>query len=124
VTLFSQTELKAKPRAVRHDRRRRRVPTGAPRIVESSSDRVVRLDAEAWAALVEMIRRSAEVRLDLLRSRDDNELVDCPWSVVVTCDDGCRCGGLGKVLVAFLRNHYARLPSQIEHIASSDRRPS
>jgi hypothetical protein len=122
--LFSRSELKTKARAPGRDRRRRRIPTGAPRLVESSSDRATRLDAEAWLAFVEMIRGLADVRVELLKNRDAGDLVDCPWAVVVACDDSCRCGGLRKVSTALLRDHYAHLATEIVRLVHEDQRSS
>jgi hypothetical protein len=98
-------------------RRSRRIPTGSPRLVESSSDRLAREDAMAWTALVDAVERSATARLELLSGRDGGDRVGCPWSRVVSCDNTCRCRGLGVVTVNFLRDHYAHLPVEIAKLA-------
>lgn len=112
--LFS-TELVAPDHgALARDRRgRRRISTGAPRLVESPTDRQARVAADAWAGLVAAVQGAARARVDLLRGRDGGELVACPWGRVVTCDLSCRCCGLRTVTVDFLRDHYEQLATEI-----------
>ncbi len=99
-------------------RRSHCIPTGAPRLVESSSDRLAREDAATWDALVETVGRASSARLELLSGRDGGDRVACPWSRVVTCDNACRCRGLGVVTVDFLRDHYTHLAVEIAKLAA------
>lgn len=118
MTLFSQSELRPKLKSPGRDRRRRRrIPTGAPRVIESSADRAARAGTESWSAFLDAIARAAAVRLDLMKDRDGGALVDCPWARVVACDGFCRCGGSGAVTVEFLRDHYAELSTEILRVA-------
>jgi hypothetical protein len=115
--LFSSDELNGrKRRPPGRDRRRRRIPTGAPRLIESSTERIGRMDTEAWELLIKSVRRSAIARSELLDHRDEKDLLTCPWSRLVACDHACRCNGTGKVTVSFMRDHYARLASKIEQL--------
>jgi hypothetical protein len=117
VTLFTANDLKSKSKKARapgRDRRRRRsIPTGEPRLVESSRDRDGRIAALAWEALIDAIRESAVARLELLRGRQGSDRLVCPWERFMVCDVGCRCRGSRTVTVAFLRAHYMRLASEI-----------
>jgi hypothetical protein len=121
VTLFPPSSQKARP--VSDRRLPRRIATGAPRLVESSAERLARRNAESWAAIVDAIRRSAEGRLELLRSRDGKDRIGCPWARLITCDGSCRCGGVGTVTVDFLRDHYTRIAAEVEQIAKPAARP-
>jgi len=122
VTLFSQSDLTLKLRSPGRDRRRRRrIPTGAPRVVESSADRAARLGTESWASLLDVLSRASAVRLDLLKGRDGGTLIDCPWARVVACDETCRCGGVGMVTIDLLRDHYASLATEIARAARPGR---
>lgn len=111
-----------KTRAPGRDRRsRRRIPTGAPRVVESSGDRRARADSDAWEALLDGIRRSAAARLELLRGRPGDDQISCPWNRITGCDADCRCRGTRAVTVDFVRDHCARLATDIALLV---RRPS
>ena len=112
--LFSSWEISAKKtRPIDKDRRRVILPTGAPRLVESSTSRQVRADVEAWIALLEAVRRSAQARLMLLDGRDGKDLIACPWGRLLPCAEGCRCVGRKLVTVAFLREHYMHLVTEV-----------
>lgn len=128
MTLFSTTALRAKPKLLSPDGRpRRRLPTGAPRLVESSTDRAARASAEAWESLLDAIRRSAAARLELYKNRSLSERVTCPWERLTGCDITCRCRCAGTVTVEFLSGHYERLAAEIATLVSpafSQRRPS
>jgi hypothetical protein len=117
--LFSQAQLKVKTRPVRRDGARRRIPTGAPRLVESSAERADRLIAEAWNQQLEAIDRSAQARIELLKHRGDQDLLGCPWARLMPCSVACRCHGFGKVTIAFLRNHYANLAVEIAQLVKA-----
>lgn len=112
--LFAPEELQRPARAPDElvPRPRVRVPIGGPRVVESSARVRMRLAAQAWQRLMASVARSSEARLQLL-SGPDSGLVDCPWKVLTPCTAGCRCEGLGKVRVGFLRGHYAQLAAEI-----------
>lgn len=117
MTLFAASDFKSKARTSRpgSDRRPRRVlPTGTPRLLESSTVRRSRLGSEAWQALLDAVRRSATTRVDLLMGRKGSERIECSWKRLTGCDASCRCGGAGTVTVDFLRDHYASLVSEIE----------
>lgn len=114
--LFSKADLKQPKQAVRRDRRRRRIPTGAPRLMESSAERTDRLTAEAWNQLLETIDRSAQARIELFKHREDQDLLGCPWARLTPCSAACRCEGHGKVTIAFLRKHYAHLAVEIARL--------
>lgn len=102
----------------KEDRRpRRRIPTGAPRLVESSRDRRNRTAAESWESLLDSVRRCSEGRLTLLSGRNANEQLACSWQRLTGCTIDCRCGGTKLVTVGFLRNHYKLLPSAIAAFA-------
>lgn len=98
-------------------RLRTTIPTGAPRLVESPSDRASRAPTETWAALLDVVRRSAAARLVLLERRSDQDRIGCPWKRITGCDNTCRCGGLGMVTVALLRTHYELLAIDIATLA-------
>ena len=117
MTLFPATAPKPKSK-VRDERSRRRIPTGAPRLVESSTDRVARSAIEAWGALFAEVRRSSSARLALLKGRASGDRLACPWERITGCDVTCRCRGVGTVTVSFLRGHYEHLAVEIA-IASS-----
>lgn len=93
------------PRRVlfRAERERRRIPTGEPRIADKPQR------VSAYRLLAASVVRSAQVRLELYRYRSRAELVACPWSRLVACDAGCRCGGTGRVTVGLLVAHYTRM---------------
>ena len=119
MTLFPVTTPTPKSKAVRRDEKpRRRIPTGTPRLVESSTDRAARSSTEAWGSLLTAVRRSASARLELLKGRASGDRVSCPWGRITGCDVTCRCRGAGTVTVAFLRGHYERLALEISLLAS------
>lgn len=114
--LFPASSLKSKPKSCtpgRDKRPRARIPTGAPRLVESSSDRAARVAAETWGTLLDTVRRSASARFALLQGWSGRDQIACPWERITGCDVSCRCGGTGTVLVEFLRTHYAKLAVEI-----------
>jgi hypothetical protein len=114
VSLFSPIELKPRTRSPDRDRRApRRIGTGAPRLVESSADRRAIADRMSWEALLDVVRRSAQARLDLLQNRASSDEMKCPWARLVACDVNCRCRGMKIVTVGFLRDHYERLALEI-----------
>jgi hypothetical protein len=116
VTLFPPTISKTKrspSRPIARDRSALRLATGAPRLVESSTDRAARASVEAWQAMVEAVQRSASARLELLGGRSGSERVSCPWERITSCDVSCRCRGSGMVTIGFLRDHYERLALEI-----------
>ena len=116
--LFSTLVSQQKKRApLSDDRTRRRIPTGTPRLGESSRQRSSRSTIEAWDALLDAVRRSAAARLLLLNGRDPGDRVGCPWERITGCDASCRCGGTATVTVRFLRNHYAPLATEIAKLA-------
>lgn len=117
MTLFPTRCTKPKVKPTARDREERRVPTGAPRVVESSRDRASRASAEAWQSLLDSIRRSSTARLTLLSGRPAADQVLCPWKRITGCAASCRCGGSGAVKVEVLRRHYARLADDIELLA-------
>lgn len=118
--LFPATITKPKsPRRAKGPRLR--IPTGAPRLVESSTDRAARASSEAWTSLIEAVRRSASARLELLGGRPDGDRITCPWEPLTGCDVSCRCRGAGTVTAKFLRDHYDRLALEIVRIASPRR---
>lgn len=97
---------------------RRRIPTGSPRLVESSRQRRDRTTAESWELLLDLVRRCSEGRLTLLSGRTATEQMACPWQRFTGCMPDCRCGGTKLVTVSFLRNHYKLLPSTIAAFAN------
>lgn len=122
MTLFPTTTAKPKSRSTSRltprDRSERCLPSGTPRVVESSNDRTTRAAAEAWQALVDAVRRSATARLMLLDARSGSDRVPCSWERLTGCDSSCRCRGAGTVTVEFLRRHYEHLAVEIAMIAS------
>ena len=114
MTLFPTTSAKTKSRPSPSDRTMRCIPTGAPRLVESSTDRSARSFTEAWQLLLDTVRRSSMARLSLLSGRQSADRVVCPWARIMDCHVGCRCGGVGTVTVGFLRKHYDSLADDIE----------
>lgn len=117
MTLFPSNNSKPKIRPSGDERPRRRIPTGPPRVVESSGDRESRSSADAWAALLDGVRRSSAARLELLKGRGLAEQLPCPWKLITECVASCRCGGTGTVSVGLLRDHYAGLTAEIEALA-------
>jgi hypothetical protein len=113
--LFTVTDQKKrKGRPPGPDRRAPRIiPTGKPRLMESSTARLDRADSDAWNAFLGTIERSAMARLDLLRNREDGDRLPCCWQRLTRCDGDCRCRGTGAVTVAFLRGHYTHLATEI-----------
>jgi hypothetical protein len=111
VSLFADTEIR--PRKLRRlpARKTIRIPTGAARLVESSTDRRVRMRSEAWKAFALGIAQSARIRIELLSARDIKDVIGCPWSRIYagSCPASCRCGGSGQVAVGFLVAHYKAL---------------
>ena len=116
MTLFPTTRGKPKARPLPRDRAERCIPTGALRIVESSTDREARSSTDTWQALLDAVRRSAAARLSLLSGRTNAERVSCPWAPITGCADNCRCGGTGTVTVSFLRAHYEALPDDLAQL--------
>ena len=113
MTLFPMSYSKPKSRPPARDRAALRIPTGVPRVVESSNDRIGRAPVEAWQALIDAVSRFASARLMLLSGRAGTERVLCPWKQIMGCDVSCRCHGAGTVTVDFLRRHYTRLANDI-----------
>lgn len=122
--LFSKAQLKLPRQEIRRDKRRRRIPTGSPRLMESSAERTDRLAAEAWAQQLELIDRSAQARLELLRLRGGRDLLGCPWARLEPCTEACRCRGVGQVSIAFLRVHYSQLAADIAQLVKPKQRAS
>jgi len=114
VSLFVASELKTKGRRPSRDRRPRvSLPSGMPRLVESSRARRARAGVEAWEAFIGEIRRSAEARLILLAGHSEGDRVVCPWARLTSCGTTCRCAGAATVSVDFLRKHYKTLATEI-----------
>jgi hypothetical protein len=113
VTLFPTSQPKPKSRPIARERAECCIPTGAPRVVESSNDRISRATVETWQLLIDAVRRSTTARLSLLSGRSGAERVSCPWERIISCDSRCRCRGAGTVTVDFLRSHYASLANDI-----------
>ncbi len=119
MTLFPSTASKPTLKtALRDGGTRRRIPTGPPRLVESSTDRTARSSTEAWKAMLDAVRRSASARLELLKGRAASDRFGCPWERLMGCDVTCRCHAAGTVTVQFLRGHYERLAVEISLLAS------
>lgn len=122
MTLFPTTNPKPRSRSngrlAPRDRAARRLPSGSPRVVESSNDRTARASVDAWQALVDAVRRSAAARLMLLDGRSRGDRVPCSWNRLTGCDSSCRCRGAGTVTVEFLRRHYEHLAVEIAMIAA------
>lgn len=119
MTLFSESPQKSKPLASPRDRKlkRIRIPTGTPRIVESSTVWRERATSIAWKKLIDAISRAAIARLALLKGRSGKERTPCPWERFTGCGVDCRCRGERTVTVDFLRTHYARLAIEIALLA-------
>ncbi|HSX22336.1 MAG TPA: hypothetical protein VLE97_06125 [Gaiellaceae bacterium] len=98
-----------------------RIPTGAPRLVESASARRGRSRQVAWDDLLAAVRRSSLARLELYRGRSPSDRVPCPWERLTACGGDCRCGGAGTVMVAFLCRHYENLVVNIVLAAGPSR---
>ena len=113
MTLFPAIYPKPKSRPTARARAECRIPTGAPRVVESSNDRIGRAPVEAWQALIDAVSRAASARLTLLSGRAGTERVACSWEQITGCDASCRCRGAGTVTVDFLRRHYTSLANDI-----------
>ena len=114
MTLFPTSSMKPKSRPPAGDKRpRARIATGAPRLVESSSDRAARSEIETFAGLLAAVRRSTSARLLLLEGRQNRDRIACPWERITGCGITCRCGGAGTVTVEFLRRHYEQLAPAI-----------
>ncbi len=116
--LFPSTPRKTSSKLSPDKRPRRRLPTGTPRLVESSSDRAARASVEAWEATLDAIRRSATARLELFKNRPLSERIPCPWERLTGCAITCRCRGAGTVTIEFLSDHYARLATEIAVLVS------
>lgn len=117
MTLFPANYSKPKSRPTARERAECRIPTGAPRVVEASNDRIGRAPVEAWQALIDAVSRSASARLMLLSGRAGTERVSCAWKRITGCDVSCRCRGAGTVTVDFLRGHYTSLVGDISLLA-------
>lgn len=116
--LFPESLLKSKPGApLRVRRRSHRIPTGAPRLVESSTMCREQTRAIAWQKLIDSISRAAIARLALLKARAGKEHTSCPWERFTGCCADCRCHGERTVTVDFLRVHYGRLAIEIALLA-------
>lgn len=98
-----------------------RLPTGEPRLVESSRARRALVPEATWQALLEAIRRSATARLDLLKGCRGKDKLPCFWRRLGGCGSDCRCGGVGTISVEFLRDHYERLALEIEQLSQPRR---
>lgn len=118
MTLFPASSTKRSWPSIRDKRPRTRIPTGAPRLVESSGDRAARAEITSWAALLDAVSRSASARLELLKGRESTDRVPCGWQRLTGCDVSCRCRGAGTVTVRFLRAHYERLVLEIKMLVS------
>jgi hypothetical protein len=117
VTLFPTSAQKPKGRALRDREVPIQIPTGSPRLVESSSARRARARQDAWSELIAAVRRSSDARLELLRGRAGSDFVPCPWERLTSCRASCRCCGEKLVTVDFLRRHYTDLSAQIALVA-------
>ena len=111
--LFPTPDPRPKAPVVQDPARRARIPTGKARLGESSSDRAARASVARWQALLDGVRRSCDARLELLKGRTGTDRVDCGWRRFSECAVHCRCRGAGTVTIDFLRDHYARLPTEI-----------
>jgi hypothetical protein len=119
VTLFPTSRVKPSSRPPARDTRARtRIPTGTPRLVESSGDRASRAEIESWAALLDAVSRSSTARLELMKGRASSDRVPCGWQRLTGCDASCRCRGAGTVTIRFLRTHYERLALEIVLLVS------
>ena len=125
MTLFPASSLKLKPASSSRARRRRfRIPTGKPLLVESSAVCQERASAIAWKRLIDAISLAATARLALLKGRTGKELTPCPWGSFTGCCVDCRCCGKRMVTVDFLRAHYGRLAIEIALLALPSSRPA
>jgi hypothetical protein len=115
--LFPESPMKSKLRPSARARKRLRIPTGKPRLVESSALCQERAAAVAWKRLVDAISSAAVARLALLRGRVGKERTPCPWEPFTGCCVDCRCCGERLVTVDFLRAHYGRLAIEIALLA-------
>lgn len=116
--LFPDSSLKQQPRTSKRDRRPRlRLPTGTPRLMESSAVCREQATVDAWKKLIDSISSAAIARLALLKGRAGKERTSCPWEPFTGCDIDCRCRGERTVTVDFLRQHYARLAIEIALLA-------
>jgi hypothetical protein len=115
--LFPESPVKSKPRSSTRVRKRLRIPTGKPRLVESSAVCQERASAIAWKRLIDAISHAATARLALLKGRTGKELISCPWEPFTGCCVDCRCRGKRMVTVDFLRAHYGRLAIEIALLA-------
>lgn len=121
MTLFptSHAKSKSKLRPAPRDPAALRIPTGEPRLVESSGDRAARLEIETFAELLTAVRRSTSARLLLLEGRPNRDRLGCPWKRITGCETTCRCCGAGTVTVEFLRKHYEQLVPAIMTLVQS-----
>lgn len=111
--LFPDAITKPKPLASPRSGKRLRIPTGKPRLVESSARHRERASLLAWKRLIDAVSRASIARLALLKGRTGAEHVPCPWEPFTWCDIDCRCRGKRAVTVEFLRVHYGRLAIEI-----------
>lgn len=119
MTLFRSNDLKPKFRSPEQDSRpRRRLPTGVPRTLESSTARRARAADDAWAEFLDAIRRSASARLEVLKGQAERDLISCPWAKLIGCGADCRCGGTKTVTIEFLRRHYSTFVAAIEKVVA------
>ena len=115
--LFPVSTVKSKPRSSLRARKRLRIPTGKPRIVESSVVCQEQASVIAWKRLIDAISSAATARLALLKGRAGKERTPCPWEPFTGCCVDCRCRGERMVTVDFLRAHYGRLAIEIALLA-------
>ena len=114
--LFPVSYLKSKSNphsSTRDHARRLRIPTGPPRLVESSLVCQEQAPAIVWKKLIDAISQAAIARLALLKGRVGKEWTSCPWERFTGCSIDCRCRGERRVTVDFLRAHYARLAIEV-----------
>lgn len=124
MTLFAAEEFKPKrKKKLRDHEDTRRIPTGAPRLVESSTERLARANAKAWSATIDAVRRSCEARIELLKGRSGGDVMPCPWERFGACDQDCRCAGTKTMTVGRLRKHYAKLTIEILLFVTPARKP-
>lgn len=78
--LFARTELR--PRRARRPSKSplagAKIPTGAPRIVDSAATAARRARADQLRDLIELSIKAARCKCDLLRGRDPGEEISCP----------------------------------------------
>lgn len=118
MTLFPTTTPKRQlPQPAARDRSTRRLPTGTPRLVESSSWIRRQAEARAWQALLAQVRQSSAARLAIFGGRSDAERIACTWERLTGCTASCRCGGTKTVTVGFLRAHYTNLADDLARFA-------